>query len=191
MAPTKIPCLQVPRQQKQANEYARGLSPQQTRPQLIKTIKKNVISADDVGLHSIRSSAAMGMYLNGMIPVYYIYLGRWSTNAFLRCIRKQVTEFSNNVSRQIIQTPAYHHKQANTNSKDPWTHNSMDASVNMGMVLALRPSIATWSQFGCKATSPHELHECKCEATCLQLAYAAPAAKSFAKPNLDHGRGRS
>jgi hypothetical protein len=52
------------------------------------------IKAEECGLHSLRSSAAMAMYLNG-IPVYTIMLlGRWSSDAFLRYIRKQVTEFS-------------------------------------------------------------------------------------------------
>ena len=90
------------------------------------------LSSKDIGLHSIRSSAAMAMYLNS-IPVYTIMLlGRWSSDTFLRYIRKQVTEFSNNVSRQMIQNPAYHHIEA-PSREDPRTHNSMAASANMGM----------------------------------------------------------
>jgi hypothetical protein len=51
----------------------------------------------ETGLHSIRSLAAIGMYLNN-IPVYTIMLlGRWSSDAFLRYIRKQVLEFGNDV----------------------------------------------------------------------------------------------
>ena len=74
----------------------------------------------------------MAMYLNS-IPVYTIMLlGRWSSDAFLRYIRKQVTEFSNNVSRQMTQNPAYHHIEA-PSREDPRTHNSMAASANMGM----------------------------------------------------------
>ena len=54
------------------------------------------LPSKDIGLHSIRASGAMAMYLNG-VPVYTIMLlGRWSSDAFLRYIRKQVTEFSNN-----------------------------------------------------------------------------------------------
>ena len=90
------------------------------------------LNRKDIGLHSIRSSAAMAMYLNG-IPVYTIMLlGRWSSDSFLRYIRKQVTEFSNNVSKQMIQNPAYHHIEA-PSREDPRTHNSMAASANMGM----------------------------------------------------------
>jgi len=57
------------------------------------------IHPNDIGLHSLRSSAAMAMYLNG-VPVYTIMLlGRWSSDAFLRYIRKQVEEFGHDVSR--------------------------------------------------------------------------------------------
>jgi len=59
-------------------------------------------SADDIGLHSIRSGAAMSMYLSG-VPVFTIMLiGRWSSDAFLRYIRKQVQEFSAEVSKRMI-----------------------------------------------------------------------------------------
>ena len=61
------------------------------------------LKKEDISLHSIRSSSAMAMYLNS-IPVYTIMLlGRWSSNAFLCYIRKQVMEFSNNVSHKMIQ----------------------------------------------------------------------------------------
>ena len=51
-------------------------------------------TADEIGTHSLRSGAAMQMYL-GEIPVYTIMLiGRWSSDAFLRYIRKQVEQFS-------------------------------------------------------------------------------------------------
>jgi hypothetical protein len=90
------------------------------------------LAPKDVGLHSIRSSAAMGMYLNG-IPVYTIMLlGRWSSDAFLRYIRKQVTEFSNNVSKKMTQNSTYHHLP-DPDREDPRTHNPMAASANIGM----------------------------------------------------------
>jgi hypothetical protein len=47
------------------------------------------IKAEEVGTHSLRSAAAMAMFLGGL-PVYLIMLmGRWSSDAFLRYIRKQ------------------------------------------------------------------------------------------------------
>eukprot|EP00956_Cyclotella_meneghiniana_P034348 scaffold103894_cov40-Cyclotella_meneghiniana.AAC.3 len=60
------------------------------------------IQKGEIGTHSIRSGAAMAMYL-GEVPVYTIMmLGRWSSDAFLRYIRKQVEQFSHNVSRKMI-----------------------------------------------------------------------------------------
>jgi hypothetical protein len=57
---------------------------------------------DQVGLHSARSGAAMAMYLAG-VPVYTIMLlGRWSSDAFLRYIRRQVKEFSRGISKKMI-----------------------------------------------------------------------------------------
>jgi hypothetical protein len=57
---------------------------------------------NQLGLHSARSGAVMAMYLAG-IPVYTIMLlGRWSSDAFLRYIRKQVKEFSSGVSDRMI-----------------------------------------------------------------------------------------
>jgi len=57
---------------------------------------------DQIGLHSARSGAAMAMYLAG-VPVFTIMLlGRWSSDAFLRYIRKEVQEFSLSVSSKMI-----------------------------------------------------------------------------------------
>jgi hypothetical protein len=63
----------------------------------------------EVGTHSLRSGAAMEMYL-GEIPVYTIMLiGRWSSDAFLRYIRKQVEQFSRNVSKKMLTFRSFRH----------------------------------------------------------------------------------
>jgi len=63
-------------------------------------------TADQIGLHSARSGAAMAMYLAG-VPIFTIMLiGRWSSDAFMRYIRKQVKEFSEGISSKMI-----HHEQ--------------------------------------------------------------------------------
>ena len=65
--------------------------------------------ACEVGTHSIRSGAAMQMYL-GECPVYTIMLiGRWSSDAFLRYIRKQIEQFSHNVSRRMLTFMSHQH----------------------------------------------------------------------------------
>jgi hypothetical protein len=67
------------------------------------------ITKEEVGTHSIRSGAAMAMYL-GECPVYTVMLiGRWSSDAFLRYIRKQVMEFSHNVSKKMLKFQNYCH----------------------------------------------------------------------------------
>jgi len=70
----------------------------------VKTIGEDVLgfTALELGTHSIRSGAAMAMYLAG-VPVFTIMLiGRWSSDAFLRYIRRQVQEFSSGVSSRMI-----------------------------------------------------------------------------------------
>ena len=90
------------------------------------------LDPDRLGLHSIRASAAMAMYLN-KVPVYTIMLlGRWSSDAFLRYIRKQVEEFGQNVASLMIENPRYH--QIIPRSRDdPGTHNPNSFTANMGM----------------------------------------------------------
>ncbi len=57
----------------------------------------------EIGTYLLRSGAAMEMYLAG-IPVYTIMLiGRWSSDAFLRYIQKQVKQFLKHLSKQMIQ----------------------------------------------------------------------------------------
>jgi hypothetical protein len=59
-----------------------------------------------VGTHSIRSGGAMAMYLAG-VPVFTIMLiGRWSSDSFLRYIRRQVLQFSAGVSDRMVSPQA-------------------------------------------------------------------------------------
>jgi hypothetical protein len=67
------------------------------------------IKKEDVGTHLIRSGAAMAIYL-GECPVFMIMLiGRWSSNAFLQYIRKQVMEFSQNVAKMMLACQNFRH----------------------------------------------------------------------------------
>jgi hypothetical protein len=66
------------------------------------------IDLSRVGMHSARTSAAMAMYM-AHVPVFTIMLlGRWSSDAFLRYIRKDVEEFGTNVSQLMIDTLRFH-----------------------------------------------------------------------------------
>ena len=56
----------------------------------------------DVGTHSIRSSLAMALYLKRRPISTIMLLGRWSSDAFLLYIRRQVQEFSKGVSTNMV-----------------------------------------------------------------------------------------
>jgi hypothetical protein len=71
----------------------------------IKVIGEDVlnIKTSEVGrTHLIRSGGAMAMFLGGC-PIFMIMLiGRWSSNAFMKYIRKQIEEFSHDLSQKMI-----------------------------------------------------------------------------------------
>jgi len=88
------------------------------------------IAKNEVGTHSIRSGAAMAMFLGGC-PVFLIMMiGRWSSDAFLRYIRKQVDEFNHDFSRKML-THMFHRHIPNYSSQtvshlDPRQRNHPD-----------------------------------------------------------------
>ncbi len=64
---------------------------------------------EDIGTHSVRAGGAMAMYL-ARIQVYTIQLiGRWKSDAFLFYIRKQVTQFSEDISNRMIEQENFSH----------------------------------------------------------------------------------
>ncbi len=77
---------------------------------------------NDVGTHSNRSGGAMGMYLTGT-PVYTIMLlGRWSSDAFMRYIRKQVLNMSHGVSSKMITFDKFY-------TVPDFVHNAADGDI--------------------------------------------------------------
>ena len=57
--------------------------------------------ANEVGCHSIRSSFAMFLYLQKVLPDRIMLQGRWDSDAFLLYIRPQVAVFSKGLSAAI------------------------------------------------------------------------------------------
>jgi len=108
--------------------------------------------AKDMGTHSIRSGAAMAMYLDGT-PVYTIMLiSRWSSDAFLRYIRKQVQQFSQGVSRRMIRSPEFftipeHSAPSNEDPRAPGLSQNFSArGSNHGLSsLHRHAAFALWS----------------------------------------------
>ena len=92
----------------------------------------------DIGTYLIRSGAAMAMYLDE-VPVYTIMLiGRWSSDAFLLYICKQVEQFSHKVSTWMIRNLEFSHipsKKLSVDQQDPRTRNhrvNFQTRLNMG-----------------------------------------------------------
>jgi hypothetical protein len=65
------------------------------------------ISIDEIGTHSIRSGAAMVMFLGGCSVSLIMMIGCWSSDAFLRYIHKQEPICSTGTF-QIIHHPQFH-----------------------------------------------------------------------------------
>lgn len=110
---------------------------------------------DEIGTHSIRSGAAMAMYLDE-VPVYTVMLiGRWSSDAFLKYIRKQVEQFSHNVSRRMIKNQHFTHVPnfvPQTSRHNPHQRNHRDnwqTRANMGRAgtatIASLPRLTLWT----------------------------------------------
>jgi hypothetical protein len=111
------------------------------------------ISKDKIGTHSIRLGAAMAMYL-GECPVYAIMLIRqWSSNAFLLYIRKQVMEFSHNVSKRMLTFQNYCHIpnfKHQVSANDPQVRNDPDNAKmrrNVGGDTSRCMQLQAFSQF--------------------------------------------
>ena len=109
--------------------------------------------AEEVGTHSIRSGAAMSMYL-GEAPVFTIMMiGRWSSDAFLRYIRKQVEQFSHNVSRRMLRFESFRHIAGyapRTSMLDPRQRNHPDNAEtrrNVGGNMSRRARLPVFSLF--------------------------------------------
>ena len=111
------------------------------------------IKAEDVGTHSLRSAAAMAMFLGGL-PVYLIMLmGRWSSDAFLRYIRKQIEQFSHDVSTKMIKNMFHRYIPAistTINDRDPRQRNdpnNAETRRNVGGDAARQARLPAFSQF--------------------------------------------
>ena len=80
-------------------------------------------TSDNIGTHSVRSSLAMMMYL-AKEQIYTIMLiGRWSSDAFLAYIEKQMKEFTRGVSSRMLQHDTFYNTplaitQATPNNKN-------------------------------------------------------------------------
>ena len=80
-----------------------------TRDEMMRHLRNTVdnmnglgFKGSDVGTHSIRSSLAMALYLKKRMVSTIMLIGRWSSDAFLLYIRRQIQEFSAGVSADMV-----------------------------------------------------------------------------------------
>jgi len=64
-------------------------------------------SASEIGTKSIRSGAAMALFLMNHSPERIMIMGRWKSTAFLDYIRPQVLEWTNNMSADMIRHDSF------------------------------------------------------------------------------------
>jgi hypothetical protein len=82
-------------------------------------------TSDDVGTHSVRSSLAMMMYLAKEAIYTIMLVGRWSSDAFLAYIEKQIKEFTRGVSSRMLQYDTFYNiPLANTSHQERDTSNT-------------------------------------------------------------------
>jgi len=98
------------------------------------------INVNEIGTHSIRSGAAMAMYLGG-VPVFAIQMiGRWSSDSFMKYIRKQIEEFTYDVSQKMLTMQHFRHVPNNAPTSPNRTEYGGSASL---MLLANNESGGT------------------------------------------------
>ena len=95
----------------------------------------------------------MAMFLDH-IPVYtMMMIGRWSSDAFLKYIRKQVEQFSHNVAQRMIKNLMYRHVpnfEPQTSLSDPRQRNhkeNFQTKRNVGGQLSRRVVLPPFSSF--------------------------------------------
>jgi hypothetical protein len=87
---------------------------------------------NDIGNKSLRSGAAMSLFLMDHSPAKIMILGRWSSDAFLVYIRPQVLEWTHNMSCDMIHLDSFFdapHRDL-VSSEDPRTRKRLQASFN-------------------------------------------------------------
>lgn len=62
----------------------------------------------DVGSHSIRSGAAMALYMANISTVDIMLLGRWSSDAFMKYLRPHIQEATRGLASKMILLDTYH-----------------------------------------------------------------------------------
>lgn len=63
---------------------------------------------ENTGTHSLRSGAAVALFLSGVDPIDIMLIGRWSSDAFLVYIRPYIIEVAKDLSTRMLGNETYH-----------------------------------------------------------------------------------
>jgi hypothetical protein len=104
------------------------------------------INKEDIGTHSLRSGSAMAMYL-GECPVFVIMMiGRWSSDAFLSYIRKQVEQFCHKVSSKMLRYQFHRHVPDGTIGTSRLDHQQRSHPSNSGSIKNITGKMAQFAK---------------------------------------------
>ena len=131
-----------------------------TSDQMFKQIRHTVnnmsglgFTGEEVGTHSIRASLAMALYLSKRAISTIMLLGRWSSDAFLLYIRRQVQEFSAGVSADMVSNETFFtipdldktdDADSRTRNCRSFTNTISLNSPNASIVHVKRPAMHVW-----------------------------------------------
>ena len=90
---------------------------------------------EQIGTHSLRSGAAMAMFLDNT-PVFLIMLiGRWKSDGFLKYIQKQVLETSRGISTRMLKNDLHHVLPSPSSTiNDPRIRNCDSFATNLSSI---------------------------------------------------------
>ena len=103
-----------------------------------------------IGTHSLRSGAAMAMFLDNT-PVFLIILvGRWKSDGFLKHIRKQVLETCKGMSTRMLKNDLHHVLPSPSSSiddprirnRDSFASNLSSMAITSSRLQAMRPAFS-------------------------------------------------
>lgn len=110
-------------------------------------------TGDEVGTHSVRSSFAMLLYLAKVRTPTLMLLGRWASDAVLLYIRKQVLEFSEGITEEMLKNDFYTVPDMERCLEDDPRTRKSNPSTSLSQVgcnkgqreIAKRPNFNVWS----------------------------------------------
>ena len=107
-------------------------------------------SLEDAGTHSTCSGTDMVMFLDNISIFLTMLVERWSSDAFLKCIRKQVIEIANGISSRMLNNDMFHALPSpssaiddlRTRNRESFTTNLSSMAMTTNRFQAMRPAFS-------------------------------------------------